>query len=379
MDNQGLPRFYYAQRLPARAVAVAKVSSTPSRPSDLTDINNTPFGQGPLTITPVPSGDVVDASVLGNTAVITGSSEYLLANQFFELTNEVDGEGNPFYYRHQLPSSSVQQVSVVDAAGKAVTKGWRLGAGEVLHDLDGSTYFVSYYESQVQKTKLLQYLPVMERRQEPGPRAYIFNPGGLVTVLNASLSYRIRFVANNGFFLLPPYSVPPADPWYPRVRFNLRPVLPEWGRQAFLPRRPYRQASWAPAKVLSKNLVEFERCPIWFDPIVGQYPDVLVYDKDYQLRFALDGVPVKLSRTVDKGYLFPWITSKIVDIDPMHGRLQLNVDLNPDDIVFGFYSYAELDVVFTALDVNPFSNPAVKDKVIEFYWADRSNDIPPRT
>ena len=30
------------------------------------------------------------------------------------------------------------------------------------------------------------------------------------------------------------------------------------------------------------------------------------------------------------------------------------------------------------LDVNPFSNPALKDKVIEFYYADRGSDFPPQ-
>jgi len=56
----------------------------------------------------------------------------------------------------------------------------------------------------------------------------------------------------------------------------------------------------------------------------------------------------------------------------------VNVDLSPSDVIFGFYSYAEPDVLFTQLDVNPFSNPALKDKVIEFYFADRANIIPDR-
>jgi len=114
------------------------------------------------------------------------------------------------------------------------------------------------------------------------------------------------------------------------------------------------------------------------DPQVGQYPDVLVYDSNYQIKYALEGLPPNLTRPPDKGWLFPWRTSQILDMDARNGRVQVNVDLAPGDLVFGFYSYLEPDVLFTQLDINPFSNPTLKDKVIEFYFADRANITPPR-
>lgn len=378
MDNHGIRRFYYAKQLPARAVAIANVRSTPSLPSDLTDIRNTPFGGGALTATPAQGGPAVDAAVPGNTVVLSGHSQYLLENQFFELTNEVDATGSPYYFRHPLPSNQVEQVSIVGLDGTPVTSGWKLSNGEILHDLDGAAYRVSYYDHQALRRQLLQYQPVMTRALAPAARNYSLTPGGLLSVVDAAASYRLRFTGDNSFSVLPPYGVPPSDPWHVRVRFNLRPVLPEWANQPFLPVRPYLQASWVPGRVLASDLIEFERSPIWFDPMVGQYPDILVYDKNYQLRLALDGVPVSLSRPNDKGYLFPWRTSQIVDMDPARGRVQVNVDLEPGDVVFGFYSYGEPDFVFRALDVNPFSNPDVKDRLVEFYWADRSYDIPPR-
>lgn len=43
------------------------------------------------------------------------------------------------------------------------------------------------------------------------------------------------------------------------------------------------------------------------------------------------------------------------------------MDLEPDDIVFGFYSYVEMDFIYRDLDINPYSNPDVKDKVLRFY------------
>ena len=45
----------------------------------------------------------------------------------------------------------------------------------------------------------------------------------------------------------------------------------------------------------------------------------------------------------------------------------LAVALAPTDRVYGFYNYYEPDIVYTALDVNPFTNKAVKNTIVEFY------------
>jgi hypothetical protein len=50
----------------------------------------------------------------------------------------------------------------------------------------------------------------------------------------------------------------------------------------------------------------------------------------------------------------------------LNGRVRVNVDIAADDIVFGFYFYEELDLIYTALDVNPFTNPAIRNKMVEF-------------
>jgi hypothetical protein len=372
-------RFNYSADLPARAVAIARVAARPSRPADLVDINSTAWEPGSLVATPKPAGAAVDASALGHTVVLSGAAQYLLANQFAEITDEIDADGNPFYYRHPLPSDRIDKVSITDLVGNPVTSGYAVRGGAVLHSFDGAPYWVSYYESQVRRTRLLQYRPVLERGTKAEGRMYLRTPGGLLTVPDQDKSYRLRFTEMNGYTVLPPYTAPPNDPWYARIRFNLRPVPFEWAGQAFLPRRPYMLATWVPGKVLARNLIEFERKNIWFDPLTGQYPDILVYDRDYQVKHALDGVPPRLDRPMDKGFLFPWRTSRIVDIDPLHGRVQVNVDLETDDAVFGFYSYAEPDIVYRAIDLNPFSNPAVKDKVVFFYQKSQSEADPVRS
>jgi hypothetical protein len=45
------------------------------------------------------------------------------------------------------------------------------------------------------------------------------------------------------------------------------------------------------------------------------------------------------------------------------------------DTVYGFYSYFEPDVVYTALDVNPVTNPSIKNTVICFYYRATSSPL----
>jgi len=367
MDSLGVAQFYYGRTLPANAVALAKISAKPYLASDLVTVNSTPYLAGALTVTPRPSGPAVDAKVIGNAIAITGSTSYLLENQFFEITNQVDAVGNPLFYQHPLPDSQITSIVITDLKGNPVTSGYTVGAEAIYHSFDGSAYWVSYYLNHVYCTKLLQYRPVLVRSDNFSPDSYIFNAGGLLTVMNAGETFHLRFTAANGYTLLPPYNTHPNDPWYPRIRFNLRPVAPEWGLQPFQPAQPYQLASWVLGKVLSSNLIEFERSGIWFDPIQRQYPDILVYDANYNLKYALEGLPPNLQRPLDKGYLFPWRTSQLTDIDPKNGRVQTQVSLDPTDLVFGFYSYSELDFIYRGLDVNPYSNSDVKEKVLFFY------------
>jgi hypothetical protein len=96
-------------------------------------------------------------------------------------------------------------------------------------------------------------------------------------------------------------------------------------------------------------------------------PDILVYDRDYNLKFALDGVQPDLTKPADKGFLFPWRAGQILDVDPLNARCHVGVELQPDDVIYGFYHYVEQDFVYHGIDINPFSNPEVKDRVVRFF------------
>jgi hypothetical protein len=49
--------------------------------------------------------------------------------------------------------------------------------------------------------------------------------------------------------------------------------------------------------------------------------------------------------------------------------------LESDDIVFGFYTYRERDIIFTALDCNPFTNPSMKNCTVRFYTRTDSDPL----
>jgi hypothetical protein len=105
-----------------------------------------------------------------------------------------------------------------------------------------------------------------------------------------------------------------------RIRHNVQPQPAEWTRMLFTPFRPFMVGTWVPGKLVAPGVVEFERKRIWWDG--KKYPDVLVFSK---IKHALDGNPVE---SVEKlGYVYPWSRSHFTQIDPLHGRVRVDVDI----------------------------------------------------
>jgi hypothetical protein len=372
----GVAHFYYSKTIPGDAVGIASVQASEIKPADLCSINGIKLtslqGASPLTVTPLSGGGAaVTAPGLGRSISFSGSNAYQVDNQFFELTTRTSTDGKPLYYVHKFAGANVTSAQFLDVALNPIAATFVIENSTALHSMDGKPYWVQYYVNGQVQTELLRYDPILSRALfAPTVSAYLLTPGGGLTVFSPSTVYYIRFMQDNGYQLLAPYNVPLNDPWYARIRFNLKPIAQEWGRMVFSPVRPYLPASWVPGTVLAPNVIEFERPYLYWD---GQtYPDVLVYDKNYNLKYALDGTPV--TAPPDKGYLYPWMRSQFVDIDARHSRVVVNVQLEPTDLCFAFYSYQERDVVYTDIDVNPFVNRSLKDKTIRFYYATRSGN-----
>jgi hypothetical protein len=171
--------------------------------------------------------------------------------------------------------------------------------------------------------------------------------------------------------IMPPYGQPSNVPWFVRMRFPLNQPLQDWMRQPFLPQRPYLLAAWVPGKVLSSDTVQFER-PYMFDNPVRR-PDILVFGSNNVLKYALDGTPVNTPR--ERGTFYPWQRGKIKAVDGVSAMAQVTVTLASDDIVWGFYPYAEQDVLYTAVDCNPFTNPDVARRFVRFYYRTDSDPL----
>lgn len=366
----GVQHFYYSKNVPDRSVSIASVVATPARPSDLTDINNTnpatlPSDVGPtsLTITSYPAQQVVDAHVLNNAVSFSGSLQYTVSNQFFEITDTVDSTGVPLFYAHPLPAG-VTSATVSDLSGVLQSSGYLIQNGYLFHSFGGDPYWVNYYFAGQPRKEILRYTPSLTQSLSPtGSRMYLYYHS--VLVMPTQGTYYIRFTQMNGYQVLPPYNGLLDDPWYVRIRFNPNPPAPEWAKQPFQPTRGYMLATWASGKVIDTHIIEFDRGPLFWD---GQtYPDVLVFDSEYKLKYALDGSPV--STPAKRGFLYPWQRAQFAvnGIDPFRSRVNVNVDLDPTDIVYGFFFYSEPDVLYTELDINPYTNPSVWNKVIQFY------------
>ena len=379
--NRGIQFISYTRTLPSRSVPIAFVSTTPASPETLTDVNNTVYSPGALTMTMHDSPfTVFTAADLQVSIPITGDLSYTFENQFFEVTDQVDSTNTPLYYQHPLPVG-VSSVTVLDLQGNVIPSGYVIRAltrgpsttNYLLHsfpNVNNQTltfvpYQVRYVDAQgFSHLEILKYINVISKDPFNASLSTYTSNTVLLGVFSSSLTYYVRWFSQNGYQVLTPYNNIPNDPWYARIRFSLKPTSPEWATQVWTPVRPYVLATWVPATVLSTHLVQFERRPIYFHN--GQYPDVLVYDKNYVLKYALAG-------KTGNGFLFPWRLNQFVDIDANTGIVQVAVELDPTDIVFGFYSYQESDIIFRTLDVNPYTNPAVRNRVIQFYY--KSNGL----
>jgi hypothetical protein len=181
------------------------------------------------------------------------------------------------------------------------------------------------------RTQFMVYTPAMTQNPfAAGALSYTFTQRLLTVALTST--YYIRWTRPNGYQIRPPYGDLPNDPWFPRLGFNINPWAPEWARQLFNPQPPYLLATWVPGRVLSPSIIEFERKRVFFAG--GRYPDVLIFDKDYNLKYALAGA-------AGKGLLYNWKYHQFVAIDPLLVRVQVAVSLNPTDICYGFYPYQE--------------------------------------
>ncbi|MGC1582156.1 MAG: hypothetical protein WA766_11765 [Candidatus Acidiferrales bacterium] len=342
----------------------------------MTDINNTVFGASSLTATMYDSPYIVaTAPDLEVPVTITGDLIYLVPNQFFELTDQIAGSGAPLYYQHPLPIG-VTQVTVLDLLGNTVpasnyvvrtlTRGTATNT-YVLHsfpsvnnpNVDFIPYQVRFVDAQgFLHLELLKFGNVIAYNPFTASAATYTTTTLTLNVFSAGVTYYIRWYAQNGYQLLSPYGTTPNDPWFIRVRFNQVPPPPEWATQVWSPQRPFILATWVPGTVLSQNVIQFERRPIYFQN--AQYPDILVYDKNYVLKYALAG-------KTGNGFLYPWQLNQFVDIDPNTGLVQISVNVDPTDIIFGFYSYQETDVIFNLLDLNPYTDPAIRNRIVNFY------------
>lgn len=374
MSNLGVQSFYYTRTLAPRSVAIAQVSSPPTTPAQLTNIDNTPFAPGNLEIRKSLTLDSSPADFtapdLMQSVVIHSATDYRMNNQFFEITNILLDDGNPGYYVHVLPPGVDQDVVILDLSNNQITTAIHRVDNLLYHTQDGAPYRVRYIDGQgYLHTDLLLYTPALQLATF-APSSTTFTLSGRFLTVASTGNFWIRFTEPTGYLAVKPYNTQPNTPWYVRIRFSLTPLAPEWATQVFLPQRPYMLATWVPGVVLDTNLIEFERKQIFFDP--SHLPDILVYDKDLVVKYALDGgLPGSPPR---RGTLFNWKRGLIVSVDAYKARIQLAVNIDPTDIVYAFYSYKEPDVIYRGLDLNPYTNPTIRDRVVEFYYKDNGSD-----
>jgi hypothetical protein len=375
--NRGIQEFYYTKNLPERAVAIAQISAPVMTPSAFTGISNTPYLSASLGVW-LSSSDLTDPAdfttqAYGASIAISGSESYIVNNQYFEITQQVmigtDGSDIPLYYKHQLPTG-ITTATIIDLEGNTVTdQPYQIVGSVIYHDLDGEAYRIRYNQSGYLITQLLKYTPVLSLGTLGATTSQYTFVGKLLSVYTIDTLY-FRFLKNAAYQVFPPYWNPPNTPWFVRIGYSSSAFPQEYSNQPFIPNRPYLLGTWVSGKVLDSSLIEFERKQIFNS---SQYlPDILVFSKDNVIKYAIEG-----TKQQRRGTLYNWSRGAVSydSVDFYKARVQVSVTLDPTDIVFGFYVYREQDVIYTALDMNPHTNPIVENKIVEFYYKN-DMDVP---
>ena len=375
MTDNGIVNFYYTSKLPPNSVAIAQVSSANYTSTDLVNINNLNIvGSGSLGVwkntTSLTSPADFIAPDFNQSVAIHDSVIYYVGNQLFELTNIVSTDSTPLFYQHSV-GVGVENVVILDESENILDVEILIENGLVYHSQPDGLYQLRYVDTDgFIQTEMLLYTPVISSTNySPTNNQYTYS-NSVLTVFNDEIYY-IRFTTKNGYQVLPPYVSLSNVPWFVRIRFGVTPTPPEWGTQPFIPNRPYLLGTWVNGQVLSTSVIQFERRQIYYNP--NHLPDILVFDSTNKLKYALDGTALNVAST--KGYEYPWKKGLINSVDNYSGRVELAVDLDPTDLVFGFYSYQEPDVLFTEVDVNPFTNPLVKNAQVIFYLKTNGQDV----
>jgi hypothetical protein len=367
---EGIAQFGYTRTLPGDAIAIASVSSTLTKPSDLVDVTNTTYLPASLGIWKYSTDDADPADFTCpdyyQSVVISGVAEYKVYNQFFQLTNQVDSNGNILWYMHQISASpgpvTLGFVKIIDLSGNLITDFYNVVGNIIYHNLADKPYLVQYTDLHGYiHTNLLQSGPAIAPNQY-STEYNCYTLIGRTLQVSSTSNYYIRFTQPDGFLAVDPWTSQPNTPWYMRIRFALTPFPTEYATQLFAPVLPYMLATYVPGTVYPQNIVGFERPNIYTG---GQQPNILVFNSDYSIKYAIDGSAPGTPSTL--GNQYNWQKGLIYDMDPYNAFVKLSVDIDPTDIVYGFYSYKEPDYIFTAIDVNPITNPVVQNRYVQFY------------
>jgi hypothetical protein len=365
--SNGIVNFYYTQNLPADSVAIAQIQSEDFNPSDLITINNLNIlDTGPLSVwkntTPLSNAADYTAPDLNQTIPISGATLYYIGNQFFEITNVVSLDNTPLYYEHVLPNG-VTDATILDSENNILNVEILIQNSVLFHSQPDGYFQVRYVDnSGFIQVEMLEFTPVISQSfYTTAINLYTYT--AKVLSVFTSGTYYIRFTQNNGYQVIVPYDAPSNVPWFARVRFGTSPTPPEWATQPFIPYKPYLLGTWTKGSVLNNSTIQFQRSKIYSNS--SHLPDILIFDSNNQFKYALDGTAVGTVST--KGYLYNWKQGLINEVDNNRARVSVAVDLDPTDLVFGFYSYQEDDYLFTDLDLNPFTNPLVRNSQVTFY------------
>lgn len=238
----------------------------------------------------------------------------------------------------------------------------------------------------------------------PGVKAYILEEdiGASFNVILPSVTdYSIRRLASQRLEVLDPPPSGADDPWFISVRnssfissvdtggvsnsiYKYR--IAEFNAQGFVPFFPYKLTTETSTRV-NKRTVKTIQDKVAQSADEGLYLDILVYDSEGTIRFALTSDPTKAgtaSPVSGTSYSNALLGASAVagtelndsatpvggsSIDGLYGFIVLptGYEINETDVISSSYYYEEDKYEFSFINLNPLTNTAlVKQRVVIF-------------
>lgn len=334
-------------------------------------------------------------------SIISRYSELLITNEY--IRDEI-GRLKPLFYTHDLPqgSSKIRLEKFVNGHSIEISSGYKWVESRrrlytnYLNEYDTERgdyvlYYVNYIDEDGNgHREMLNPQPAAREAtwEDIDPDTGELIGGDLLiyskTLTSSAYSYTMNQV---GTYFYRPYSQSlirplgtrqstPEEPWIMKFSAGrLHAVtngaariysLPEYNTQPFYPSIPYLNAINENVEIVNDHVIFFRRDYVYIRPDLGFHCQLVITDFEGNVVQVLStNSSLEGERWADTDVFID--TQSIASWDNYGGFVTIGTKILPSYSVRATYVYRSRELDYTALNLNPFLNRSIEDKMIVFY------------